>query len=102
MKPGDKVVCVNDVFTAPVRCLYKQLPVEGHIYTVRKQYLGREKLGGKKPGYNCGLLLEEIVNPEDPFHKEGQELGFSIDRFAPVVEVPEEDAVVYEGDEAFA
>jgi hypothetical protein len=31
MKPGDKVVCINDTFTSVVRVLYKQLPVKGDI-----------------------------------------------------------------------
>jgi hypothetical protein len=39
-----------------------------------------------------GLLLEEIVNPPDPFHVGKQELGFSSERFAPLEELPPEEA----------
>ncbi len=39
-----------------------------------------------------GLLLEELKNPPDPFHQGKQELGFSSERFAPLEELPAEEA----------
>jgi len=39
-----------------------------------------------------GLLLEELHNPPDPFHQGQQELGFSSERFAPMEELPAEEA----------
>ena len=43
-----------------------------------------------------GLLLEELKNPPDPFHTGEQELGFSSERFAPLNELPDEEAEVEE------
>ena len=39
-----------------------------------------------------GLLLNELKNLPDPFHAGQQELGFSSERFAPLEEVPPEEA----------
>jgi hypothetical protein len=41
-------------------------------------------------------LLEELKNPPDPFHQGEQELGFSSERFAPLNELPDEEAEVEE------
>jgi hypothetical protein len=43
-----------------------------------------------------GLLLEELVNPPDPFHVGKQELGFSSERFAPLEELPPEEEMAGE------
>ena len=90
MLKGQKVVCVNDVFSATVRALYKQLPVKDNIYTVREVFLGREKIVKGGDSATVGLLLEELTNPPDPFHQGNQELGFSSERFAPLEELPPE------------
>jgi hypothetical protein len=91
MLKGQKVVCVNDVFSPTVRALYKQLPVKDTIYTVREVFLGREKIVRGGDTATVGLLLEELRNPPDPFHQGKQELGFSSERFAPLQELPDEE-----------
>lgn len=90
MIKGQKVVCVNDVFSSAVRALYQQLPVKGDTYTIREVFLGREKIVKGGDSATVGLLLEELKNPPDPFHQGLQELGFSSERFAPLEELPDE------------
>ncbi|MEY2880017.1 MAG: hypothetical protein RLZZ15_2397 [Verrucomicrobiota bacterium] len=101
MVKGQRVICVNDVFSATVRALYKQLPVKDNIYTVREVFLGREKIVKGGDSATVGLLLAELTNPPDPFHQGKQELGFSSERFAPLNELPpeevEEEAVIHGG-----
>jgi hypothetical protein len=92
MVKGQKVVCTNDSFTAVIRAIYKQLPVKGNTYTIREVFLGREKVVKGGDSATVGLLLVELVNPPDPFHAGQQELGFSSERFAPLEEVPAEQA----------
>jgi hypothetical protein len=94
MIKGQKVVCINDTFSEFVKAVYKQLPAKGKTYTIREVFLGREKIVKGGDSATVGLLLEELVNPPDPFHVGKQELGFSSERFAPLEELPpEEDAV---------
>jgi hypothetical protein len=92
MIKGQKVVCTNDSFPAVIRAIYKQLPVKGSTYTIREVFLGREKVVKGGDSATVGLLLTELVNPPDPFHAGQQELGFSSERFAPLEQVPEEQA----------
>lgn len=92
MVKGQKVVCTNDSFTAVIRAIYKQLPVKGNTYTIREVFLGREKVVKGGDSATVGLLLNELVNPPDPFHAGQQELGFSSERFAPLEEVPAEES----------
>jgi hypothetical protein len=96
MVKGQKVVCINDTFSPTIRALYKQLPVKDNIYTVREVFLGREKIVKGGDTATVGLLLEELKNPRDPFHQGEQELGFSSERFAPLNELPDEQAEVEE------
>ena len=96
MVKGQKVVCINDVFSPTVRALYKQLPVKDNIYTIREVFLGREKIVRGGDTATVGLLLEELVNPTDPFHQGEQELGFTSERFAPLNELPDEKVEVEE------
>lgn len=92
MVKGQKVICINDTFSPTVRALYKQLPVKDTIYTIREVFLGREKIVRGGDTATVGLLLEELTNPQDPFHQGEQELGFSSERFAPLNTVPDEEA----------
>jgi hypothetical protein len=92
MVKGQKVVCINDTFSPTIRALYKQLPVTDPIYTVREVFLGREKIVKGGETATVGLLLEELKNPPDPFHQGEQELGFTSERFAPLNELPDEEA----------
>jgi len=92
MIKGQKVVCINDTFSTVIRAIYKQLPVKGNTYTIREVFLGREKVVKGGDSATVGLLLEELVNPPDPFHAGEQELGFSSERFAPLEEQPDEEA----------
>lgn len=96
MIKGQKVVCINDTFTNFVRAIYKQLPVKGNTYTIREVFLGREKVVKGGDSATVGLLLAELNNPPDPFHQGKQELGFSSERFAPLQEVPDEEAIAEE------
>lgn len=96
MVKGQKVVCINDTFTPVILALYKQLPVKGDVYTIREVFLGREKIVRGGDSATVGLLLEELKNPPDPFHQGKQELGFSSERFAPLEELPAEEAVAEE------
>jgi hypothetical protein len=74
MIKGQKVVCINDGFNDFVKAVYKQLPVKGDTYTIREVFLGREKIVKGGDSATVGLLLEELVNPPDPFHVGKQEL----------------------------
>ncbi len=91
MVKGQKVVCINDDFPDFVRAIYAQLPVKGTTYTVREVFLGREKVVRGGDSATVGLLLQELVNPPDPFHAGKEELGFSSERFAPLEELPPEE-----------
>jgi hypothetical protein len=91
MIKGQRVVCINDTFTAVVRKIYQQLPRKGDTYTIREVFLGRERVVKGGDTATVGLLLQELVNPPDPFHAGGEELGFSSERFAPLEEVPPEE-----------
>lgn len=102
MVKGQKVVCINDTFPPYVIALYKQLPKKGDVYTVREVFLGREKMVKGGESATVGLLLEELKNPPDPFHQGSQELGFSSERFAPVEELPDEEAEVEQAIGGFA
>jgi hypothetical protein len=91
MMKGQKVVCVDDSFSAFVKAIYRQLPVKGNTYTIREVFLGRERIVRGGDSATVGLLLEELVNPQDPFHKGKEELRFSSERFAPLEELPPEE-----------
>jgi hypothetical protein len=88
---GQRVVCTNDTFTPAVRAIYQQLPRKGDTYTIREVFLGRERIVKGGDSATVGLLLHELRNPQDPFHKGGEELGFSSERFAPLEEAPPEE-----------
>ncbi len=90
MVKGQKVVCINDTFNDFIRAIYLQLPVKGETYTIREVFLGREKIVKGGETATVGILLEELVNPPDPFHAGKQELGFTSERFAPLEELPPE------------
>ena len=99
MIKGQKVVCINDDFNEFIRAVYAQLPVKGTTYTIREVFLGRERIVKGADSATVGLLLHELVNPPDPFHAGGEELGFSSERFAPLEELPPvEEAVGAEAD----
>jgi hypothetical protein len=91
---GQRVVCINDTFSEFVRAVYRQLPQKGKTYTVREVFLGRERIVKGGDSATVGLLLQELVNPPDPFHAGKEELGFSAERFAPLEELPPEEAQV--------
>ncbi len=96
MQKGQRVTCTNDTFIDVVRSIYEQLPTKGDTYTIRNVFLGREKIVRAGDSATVGLLLEEIHNPSDPFHADAQELGFSSERFAPLEELPPEEAYAEE------
>jgi hypothetical protein len=104
---GQKVVCINDDFSATVRHIYKQLPMKDEIYTVRDVRIGRAQVTSGSGGANdisYLVLLEEIANPDDPYMAEGasEEMGFRSDRFAPLEELEETEFAYAEESEVFA
>lgn len=92
MVKGQRVVCINDTFPDFVKAIYRELPVKGNTYTIRAVFLGREKVVRGGDTATVGLLLQELTNPPDPFHQGKQELGFTSERFAPLEELPDEEA----------
>ena len=87
MQVGKKVVCVDDAFGADIKAIYKQLPKKDVVYTVRETSLGREKIFNQNNSVTVRILLNELVNSVDPFHADGQELGFNAERFREVEEL---------------
>ncbi len=91
---GEKVVCVNDDFSATVRHIYRQLPRKDEIYTVRDVRIGRTQVTGGDVSYL--VLLSELHNPDDPYMRDGagEEMGFRSDRFAPLIDTSVEEEAV--------
>lgn len=100
---GQKVVCINDEFEPWVYDLYRSLPKKDHAYTIRSVAIGRSnpkfevnddaEIQMTDANYDVLVLLEELINPEDPHSSVRQELGFRGERFAPLAsEDVEEEA----------
>ncbi|MEM6279792.1 MAG: hypothetical protein AAF491_11075 [Verrucomicrobiota bacterium] len=97
---GQRVVCIDDSFEPWVYDLFKALPKKDSVYTVRSVKPGRSNpqflvdddanLSIGAAEYDILLLLEELVNPNDPHSSIEQELGFRAERFAPLQEDLEE------------
>ncbi len=95
-KTGQRIVCINDDFEPWVYDLYRALPKKDKIYTVRAIGMGRSnpqftvnddaqiKLTGAE--FDFLILLQELLNPDDPHSSAKQELGFRAERFAPLQE----------------
>ncbi len=86
--PGQKVVCVDDVFPAAIEKYYWKLPVKGVTYTVRDLIPGIDPQG--EPGEMC-VYLTELINPcsdKPPY----PERGFKAERFRPLESDEETDA----------
>lgn len=58
--PNQRVMCVDDSFSASLFGLYKDFPKKGRAYTVRDVVPGIAPNGGKG---ECAVYLKEIVNP---------------------------------------
>lgn len=103
-KTGQRVACINADFDAWVYDLYTALPKKDGIYTVRAVKPGRSNptfevdsdanLQMTAADFDILVLLEELVNPNDPHSSIKQELGFRGDRFAPLQEDLEEEEAV--------
>lgn len=101
---GQRVVCIDDSFEPWVFDLYKSLPKKNSIYTVRSVKSGRSNprfvvdddanLSIGAAEYDILILLEELINPDDPHSSIRQELGFRAERFAPLQEDLEENEEV--------
>ena len=75
--PGQKVVCVNDVFPDAIKKFYWKLPVRGVTYTIRDLVPGIDPVG--EAGEMC-VYLVELINPcsdMPPY----PERGFKAERF---------------------
>jgi hypothetical protein len=78
--PGQKVVCVNDVFLDAIKKFYWKLPVKGVTYTIRDLVPGIDPSG--EGGEMC-VYLVELINPcsDTPPYPER---GFKAERFRPL------------------
>ena len=85
-QPGQKVVCVDDVFPPECAQFYISFPSKGKTYTVR----GIAPAIGLMREPEIAVYLEEIRNPcsSKPPHRER---GFKPERFAPLDELPLEE-----------
>lgn len=103
-RTGQRVVCIDDSFEPWVFDLFKALPKKNSIYTVRSVKPGRSNpsfvvdedanLSIGAADFDILILLEELVNPDDPHSSIQQELGFRAERFAPLQEDLEENEEV--------
>lgn len=101
---GQRVVCIDAQFDPWVYDLYQALPQKDSVYTVRAVKPGRSNprfdvdadanIRMTAADYDILILLEELVNPNDPHSSIEQELGFRGDRFAPLQEDLEEEEAV--------
>lgn len=111
---GQKVVCIDDKFTARVSEMFAELPKEGVTYTVRAVRLGRTNPGFLAPEVpreaTVQLLLVELRNGADPAHNHRGELGFNAERFRALRRQPKgpqeepedepyQDSAAYRGEE---
>lgn len=90
--PGQKVVCVDDVFPATIKRFYWKLPVQGVTYTIRDLVPGIDPSGA--PGEMC-VYLVELINPcsdKPPY----PERGFRAERFRPLETDTEIESVTEE------
>lgn len=79
MKVGEKVVCIDDMFTEHAKQLIPNRPKKDLVYVIRDMVYHPEIPA-------MGLLLEEIVNPILPHHMGNGEFEptFSAHRFVPL------------------
>ena len=85
--PGQKVVCVDDVFPDAIKKFYWKLPVKGVMYRIRDLVPGIDPTGA--PGEMC-VYLVELINPcsdRSPY----PERGFRAERFRPLESDTETD-----------
>lgn len=78
--PGQKVVCVNDVFPDAIKKFYWKLPVKGVTYTIRDLVPGIDPSG---EACEMCVYLVELINPcsdAPPY----PERGFKAERFRPL------------------
>jgi len=88
--PGQKVVCLNDEFTAPVLSRFACVPIKGETYTVRDVVPGCD-LGG-----NHGEVAVYLVGLVNPQNLKGVEYGFNAERFAPLEALPGEEVEMHD------
>ena len=78
---GQKVICVNDIFTITSHNIVPNRPVKGCVYTIRGFDIYPPLVG-------TAIWLEEIINPEVDFEEDGvegtQEPSFWAWRFRPI------------------
>ena len=70
---GQSVICIDDTPRRPLPKSF-QVPIKGHIYTVREVY--------QHPNGEMAITVEEIINRfSDNLDRE---LGFLMERFRPI------------------
>ena len=85
--PGQKVICIDDVFPDEIKKFYWKLPVKNVTYTVRDVVSGVSPAG---MGDEICVYLVELINPcsdKEPY----PERGFKAERFRPLETVEETD-----------
>mgnify|MGYP001610460208 CR=1 FL=1 len=75
---GQKIVLINDKWSADADKYVPNRPVKGGVYTIR----GFD--GGQLDPDEFGVFLEEMVNPERDYLGGRQEGSFYAHRFRPV------------------
>jgi len=79
-EPGQRVVCVDDIFDAWVPRVYRQLPVAMQTYTVR------DVLPGIEADNRTATAAILLVGIENDANTSGFERGFAPWRFVPLEE----------------
>jgi hypothetical protein len=70
----NQFICINDVFTAQQKKLFRNLPIKGELYTLKEEVVS--SIDGKK-----GYVFYEL---ENDCHPNGQEYSFRPSRFVPL------------------
>lgn len=82
--PGQKVVCVDDVFPPGILDIYNALPQKNKTYTVRDIVPGQSMNLQEQPA----IYLEELHNLPN---RHGIEPGFLCSRFRELDELPNQE-----------
>lgn len=87
-QPGQKVVCVDDMFPPAILPFFTSLPEKDKVYVVR----GIAPALNLKREDDIAVYLVGLINPcsSTPPHRER---GFAPERFVPLQELPPEDVV---------
>lgn len=92
---GQKVVCVDDVFSEAIKKMFTALPVKDVTYTVRGTTVGVNYMPGQpREEGEVAVYLVELVNPAG--NRSQREHGFNANRFVPLQELPPKEEEVWQ------